>query len=109
MKVWTNVDTVGVPSSSVSPHTPLLRGAVEGKGPQRQPTPTGLIPEANGGLPTLPCAWGRTVCAPKELWAIPRVHKRQSAPNLPLPSAISGMIGWSRVLLSHTLDAARSY
>ena len=31
------------------------------------------------------------------------------APDLPLASASSDMIGWSRVLLSHTLDAARSY
>ena len=30
-------------------------------------------------------------------------------PDLPLASAGSDMIGWSRVLLSHTLDAARSY
>ena len=30
-------------------------------------------------------------------------------PDLPLASASSDMIRWSRVLLSHTLDAARSY
>ena len=30
-------------------------------------------------------------------------------PDLPLASANSDMTGWSRVLLSHTLDAARSY
>ena len=30
-------------------------------------------------------------------------------PVLPLASANSDMIGWSRVLRSHTLDAARSY
>ena len=30
-------------------------------------------------------------------------------PDLPLASAGSDMIGWRRVLLSHTLDAARSY
>ena len=30
-------------------------------------------------------------------------------PDLPLASACSEMIRWSRVLLSHTLDAARSY
>ena len=30
-------------------------------------------------------------------------------PDLPLVSAGSDMIRWSRVLLSHTLDAARSY
>ena len=29
--------------------------------------------------------------------------------DLPLASAGSDMIGWGRVLLSHTLDAARSY
>ena len=29
--------------------------------------------------------------------------------ELPLSSAKSDMIRWSRVLLSHTLDAARSY
>ena len=32
-----------------------------------------------------------------------------SRPGLPRASAGSGMIGWGRVLLSHTLDAARSY
>ena len=30
-------------------------------------------------------------------------------PDLPLASASPDMIRWSRVLLSHTLDAARSY
>ena len=30
-------------------------------------------------------------------------------PRLALPCASSCMIRWSRVLLSHTLDAARSY
>ena len=30
-------------------------------------------------------------------------------PDLPLASARSDIIGWSRILLSHTLDAARSY
>ena len=34
---------------------------------------------------------------------------RESEPDLPLASASSDMIRWSRVLLSHTLDAARSY
>ena len=33
----------------------------------------------------------------------------QARPDLPLASAGSDMIGWSRVLLSHTLDAALSY
>ena len=33
----------------------------------------------------------------------------ESCTDLPLASASSDMIGWSRVLLSHTLDAARSY
>ena len=40
---------------------------------------------------------------------IPDVPWRVSLPDLPLASANSAMIGWSRVLLSHTLDAARSY
>ena len=30
-------------------------------------------------------------------------------PDVPLASAGSDMIRWSRILLSHTLDAARSY
>ena len=30
-------------------------------------------------------------------------------PDLPLASASSDMIRWSRVLLSHALDTARSY
>ena len=33
----------------------------------------------------------------------------QTPPDLPLASASSDMIGWSRVLLSHPLDAACSY
>ena len=32
-----------------------------------------------------------------------------TGPDLPLASASPDMIRWSRVLLSHTLDAARSY
>ena len=32
-----------------------------------------------------------------------------STPDLPLASVTSDMIRWSWVLLSHTLDAARSY
>ena len=35
-------------------------------------------------------------------------HRPREA-DLPLASAGSDMIKWSRVLLSHTLDAARSY
>ena len=36
-------------------------------------------------------------------------HTRVQNTDFPLASASSDMIGWSRVLLSHTLDAARSY
>ena len=43
---------------------------------------------------------------PKAYWA-KQVHGG-SRPVLPLASARSDMIRWSRVLLSHTLDAARS-
>ena len=38
-----------------------------------------------------------------------RVRVLGNATDLPLASASSDMIGWSRVLLSHTLDAPRSY
>ena len=41
--------------------------------------------------------------------ACPAVPFIVCAPDLPLASAGSDMIGWSRVLLSHTRDAARSY
>ena len=48
------------------------------------------------------------------LWAVldwkgaPRIL-RECGPDWPLASAGSDMIRWSTVLLSHTLDAARSY
>ena len=35
--------------------------------------------------------------------------RAEAGPDLPPASANSDMIGWSRVLLSHTLAAARSY
>ena len=37
------------------------------------------------------------------------VEWQNSAPDLPLASASPDMIRWSRVLLSRTRDAARSY
>ena len=42
-----------------------------------------------------------SACRPNDAWT--------DGADLPLPSASSDVIGWSRVLLSHTLDAARSY
>ena len=39
----------------------------------------------------------------------PRLSKNGTPPDLPLASASSDIIRWSRALLSHTLDAARSY
>ena len=43
--------------------------------------------------------------------AFTRLYRMPHGPqtDLPLASAGSDIIGWSRVLLSHTLDAARSY
>ena len=51
---------------------------------------------------------GRQVCP--LCWQLPSSNTcPTTAPDLPLASAKSDMMGWSRVLLSHTLDAARSY
>ena len=54
--------------------------------PQQKPRPEARPPGPGPSQPPLP--WG---------------------PDLPLASASADMIGWSRVLLSRTLDAARSY
>ena len=45
----------------------------------------------------------------KAVWQARLELSGGSTSELPPASAGSDMIGWSRVLLSHTLDAARSY
>ena len=39
----------------------------------------------------------------------PPLRPSSRGPDWSLPSANSDMIGWSRILLSHTLDTAHSY
>ena len=51
---------------------------------------------------------GHRLKSPPEAFQLDGMWER-SPPGLRLASASSDMIGWSRVLLSHTLDAARSY
>ena len=70
-------------------------------------TPAHHVRRAAAPSTTAACA--RAPPAPPR-WPQGALHPRgRAVPDWPLASAGSDMIGWIRVLLSHTLDAARSY
>ena len=77
------------------------RGAVGERAP---PPPRPVCPEGAG-----PGGGGRRSGDVGVRWRAACGVRVTRVTDLPLASARSDMIGWSRVLLSHTLDAARSY
>ena len=99
----------GSPNSDPDTHSTVCKGPIRG-GSVQPPHPTNPSTSGKGFLGTSPPAplhpgVGIRHRPAGQQEAIPGFR----TPDLPLASASTDMIGWGRVLLSHTLDAARSY